>query len=110
MRRESDAEAPPPDHTRKRVLIVDDEPSMRQLIRRLVEPEFDVIWFEADDGTTALECLLRERIDLMLLDLTMRVMDGIETLEALRRSPAFSQLPVLLLTGRPDEERVRRAI
>jgi len=95
---------------RLRVLVVDDEPSMRMLIRRLVERDFDVDVAEADDGLSALDRILTEQVDLMLLDLSMRVIDGIETLECIRRSRTFAHLPVIVLTGQADEDRVRRAM
>lgn len=92
-----------------RILVVDDDPGMRRLVCRLALSEFHVETIEADDGATALTHLLELPIDLVLLDLHMRVVDGIQTLEAIRRSARFATVPVLILTGRADEERVRRA-
>jgi len=92
------------------VLVVDDEPALRQLIRRFLDRDFDVRIIEADDGLTALDRLLKEPIDLVLLDISMKVMTGIETLEAIRQSETFAKLPVVLMTGQADEQFLRRAV
>ncbi|MEZ5318925.1 MAG: response regulator [Vicinamibacterales bacterium] len=93
-----------------KVLVVDDESSVRHVIRRFLRLDFDADAIEAPDGAKALELLLSERVHLVMLDLTMPVMDGLETLEAIRRSPAHADLPVLLMTAHADEARVRRAV
>jgi two-component system chemotaxis response regulator CheY len=92
------------------ILVVDDERALRSLVRRVLEDDNSVRVVEADDGVTALDRLVNEPIDLVLLDLSMKSMDGIETLQAIRRSPRFSLLPVVLMTGNADEEFVRRAM
>jgi CheY-like chemotaxis protein len=93
-----------------RVLVVDDESSVRHVICRFLRLDFDAETVEASDGAKALELLLTERVHLVMLDLTMPIMDGLETLEAIRRSPAHADLPVLLMTAHADEQRVRRAV
>ncbi len=100
----------PPRGAAVTVLLVDDEPGMRQVVRRFIQQAFTVDVLEAEDGLGALDRLLTDRVDLVLLDLSMRVMDGIETLETIRRSKTFGSVPVVLLTGYADEERVRRAM
>jgi two-component system chemotaxis response regulator CheY len=92
------------------ILVVDDEPAVRQVIRRLLDREFEMNILEADDGVTALDRLLKEPVDLVLLDLSMKVMSGIETLEAIRRSDTYAHLPVVLMTALADELYVRRAV
>jgi two-component system chemotaxis response regulator CheY len=92
------------------ILVVDDEPALRQLVRRFLDRDFNVTIIEADDGLTALDRLLKEPIDLVLLDVNMKVMGGIETLEAIRHSQTFARLPVVLMTAQADEELLRRAV
>lgn len=92
------------------VLVVDDDSGARALMRRVLVRDFNAHVIEADDGVTGLERLLAEPVDLLLLDIKMRVMDGLRTLEAVRRSPKYSQLPVVMLTGLADQERVARAM
>ncbi len=84
-----------------RILVVDDEPSVRNLARAaLLRQGFDVV--EAGDGREGLEMVRADdRIDLVLLDLMMPELDGEEVLDALRRhAPA---LPVILSSGYPPE-------
>jgi two-component system chemotaxis response regulator CheB len=83
---------------RRRVLIVDDEPVVAELISECLaaSPEpLDVV--RAGNGHAALEAVERSRPDLVMLDINMPVMDGLETLKLLRvRHP---RLPVLMITG-----------
>jgi DNA-binding NtrC family response regulator len=79
-----------------RVLLVDDERMLRRVIRRgLVRAGFEVV--EAENGVAALELLARERFDLVVSDVHMPLMDGVELLEAL--STAQSAVPVVLISG-----------
>jgi two-component system, chemotaxis family, protein-glutamate methylesterase/glutaminase len=83
---------------RRRVLVVDDEPVIAELICSCLAtcPEpLDVV--RAENGRAALEAVERDRPDLVMLDINMPVMDGLETLKRLRvRHP---KLPVLMITG-----------
>ncbi len=92
------------------VLIADDDPYTRQLIRRVISKDLDVRLLEAEHGVAALDLLLTERVDLVLLDVSMPVMDGIETLRALRRAPEYADLPVIILAGRAEEQQVMRLV
>jgi two-component system, chemotaxis family, chemotaxis protein CheY len=92
------------------VLVVDDEPAQRQLVHRLVATDFGADVIEADDGLSALDRLLGARVDLVMLDLNMRVMDGLETLQAIRRSRTYDRVPIVLMTGHAEEKRLRQAM
>lgn len=79
------------------ILAVDDSVSMRQLVSfTLSEAGFDVI--EAVDGQEALDKAQTERADLVLTDVNMPRMDGIELIRNLRQLPAYKFTPMLLLT------------
>ena len=82
-----------------RILVVDDDPDIRNVLRLLLESDFTL--FDAPDGPGAL-ALLRENkaIDLVILDVMMPGMDGYATCDALR---AFSNVPVLFLTAKSAE-------
>ena len=81
-----------------KILVVDDEPHIREVVRRFLTPEgYDVI--EAGDGGAALEKACQELPDIVLLDLTMPVMDGFEVLRGLRETPSTQDIPVILLTA-----------
>lgn len=79
-----------------RILIVDDEPDMRLAVKNVLKLRgYDVL--EAGDGPAALEMLAREDISLMLLDVRLPGMDGIEVLEKARRIK--SDVPVVMISG-----------
>ncbi len=92
------------------VLVVDDESGIRNLLRRLLVAEFGAEVHEAVDGLAALEQLSRLNPALTILDLTLPVMDGVETLEAIRQSPRWSSLPVVVMTASRQEPIVRQVI
>ncbi len=78
------------------ILIVDDEPGLRELVRINLEHEgFGVL--QAENGIRGLEMIREDRPDLVILDVMMPEMDGWEVCRRLR---SFSQLPVLMLTAR----------
>jgi len=85
----------------KRVVVVDDEPSVGAAVRDLLEPE----GFQVDtptDPQTALPELLRSVPDLVILDVNMPGMSGWELCALLRRQSATREIPVLFLTGRRE--------
>jgi PAS domain S-box-containing protein len=90
------------------VLVVDDEPDMRELSRRALEAEGLEVR-EAADGQEALEVIARRRPGLILLDLMMPVMDGFEFLLRLRQDPVNADLPVVVVTAKDltAEDRAR---
>lgn len=83
-----------------RIAIVDDNPDVRRLIRRILQAQGDYTLFEAVDGPGALELAQRERPNLMILDLMMPGMDGFSVLEALRASPETAEIPVIVVTAK----------
>ena len=93
-----------------RVLVVDDDSNVRSALRRLLVLKYRAEVVEAEDGSVALQRLLRGGVDLVLLDMHMRTMDGMETLRAIRRSPTHGDTPVIMLTGSSDEGLIRQAI
>lgn len=85
---------------RKSVLIVEDELRIRFLLRDyLMKEDFNV--FEASNGEEGLYIFSTQKIDLVLLDIMMPIMDGLTMLEKLR---AVSTVPVILLTAKGEEE------
>lgn len=92
-----------------KVLVIDDTDSARLTMARLLRRE----GFEAAcaaDGREALVKIDRDQPDLLLLDISMPEMDGLELLERLRRQPEHRDLPVLMMTAITDEETIRRAM
>jgi DNA-binding response OmpR family regulator len=81
-----------------RILVTDDEPITRMLVKLLLERErFEVL--EAANGKQAVEIAVRERPDLVLIDLNMPEMDGYEAIGRLRRDFTLATLPIVVLTS-----------
>lgn len=85
----------------RRILIVDDEPDVRFMLRYILEGggyEVD----EAINGSAALETLRGANPDLVITDLMMPVMDGNELIDRLRSDPGTKTIPILSLTSNPE--------
>jgi two-component system cell cycle response regulator len=83
---------------RKRILVVDDKPSSRELVRTvLTNEEYEVI--EASDGCEALDRMRTEPPDLVLLDLHMPGLDGYAVVAAARSDPALTAVPIIAVTA-----------
>nr|WP_286202660.1 response regulator [Comamonas sp. JC664] len=99
--------APGPEARRRRILVVDDSPLTRELIANLLEAVgYDTVI--AADGAEALEVLDSYSVDLVVTDLEMPGVDGLELARRLKGTPARSRLPVVILTTRGGEEDRRR--
>ncbi len=82
-----------------RILVVDDiEVNLRLLSARLAAEYYDVL--TADSGEAALEVLAQQPVDLVLLDVMMPGMDGIETYKRLREIPKLAETPVVFMTAK----------
>ena len=81
------------------VLVVDDEPKIRAIVRHNLQADGFTVTEQAD-GPGALRAALEERPDLIVLDVMLPGLDGIEVLRSLRET---SQVPVILLTARDEE-------
>ena len=88
------------------ILIVDDEPMTRNLLRLMLERSGFTI-FEAEDGLKALDVVAEEPLDLLILDVMMPNMDGITVCETLRADIETADLPIILLSARTNPEAVR---
>ncbi len=88
-----------PISTKGRILVADDEPKVLAIVRSYLQKDgFQVS--EATDGKRALEAFRREKPDLVILDIMMPEMDGLDVLREIRRT---SRVPVILLTARVEE-------
>jgi signal transduction histidine kinase/DNA-binding response OmpR family regulator len=98
------------EHRRDRpVLVVDDDAGLRQLLRRMLEPEGYAV-IEAENGRVALERLRDVSPSVVLLDLMMPEMDGFEFVAAFRRHESWRAIPIVVITARDlsaaDRERL----
>ncbi|HXW82827.1 MAG TPA: response regulator transcription factor [Candidatus Binataceae bacterium] len=88
--------------TRWRVLVVEDEADIRELVRYNIEREGFAV-DEAADGAQALEKIAKRRPDLVVLDLMLPGMPGLEVCRQIRAGRDSAQLPVLILTAKGTE-------
>jgi signal transduction histidine kinase/CheY-like chemotaxis protein len=85
--------------TIRRILIVDDEEIARYVLRQHLTAPRHVL-SEATSGSEAIRCAREEHPDVICLDLTMPEADGVEVLRALKKDPATSHIPVIVVTSR----------
>lgn len=86
---------------RHKVLVVDDEESMRELLRlHLGNAGYEVT--AAEDAVVAAQCLLKEKPDVMIVDVEMPYMSGYEFVAAVKADPATRDIPVVFLTTDPN--------
>ena len=90
------------DRRGSKVLVVDDNPDMRNYIKSLLQNYFNVV--TATNGKEAIEKISKDKPDLVLSDIMMPVMDGIQMMKAVKSEPAWRSLPVILLSARAGEE------
>lgn len=92
----------------KTVLTVDDSRTMREMLMlALQDAGYRVV--QAEDGVHGLEVLQAENPDIVITDINMPRMDGFGFIEGLRADPAFSGVPVLVLTTESDAAKKQRA-
>jgi len=80
------------------VLIADDDAFNRQLIISLLSKIPSIKYIEAENGIEALDFLAREKIDIILLDLHMPMLNGIETIKEIKKSPLHSLIPIIIIS------------
>ena len=86
-----------------KVLLVDDEDSLRKVMRDLLERDGYLVT-EARDGVQALDQVYRVGPDIIVLDLNLPGLDGYGVLSHLRSRPATANIPVIVLTAKGDED------
>jgi DNA-binding response OmpR family regulator len=93
----------------KKVLVVDDEPNIVLSVEFLMRRAgYEVV--TAADGQAALEQLAAEHPDLMILDVMMPRKNGFEVCAEVRADPAFSNLPILMLTAKGREAEMKKGL
>jgi two-component system chemotaxis response regulator CheY len=93
-----------------KILIVDDFSTMRRIMKNVLKQLNFVNIIEADDGSTALETLQREKIDLVVSDWNMPKMTGLELIKVIRSDDALKHIPFLMVTAEAQQENIIEAV
>ena len=96
------------DKRKPRILIIDDNVSFRELLRIMLSNEGYAVQV-AEDAIEGGKAMLAAQPDLVICDIDMPFMDGLELLSALRTDPSTASLKVILLSGRKDVETLTKA-
>ena len=93
-----------------KVLVVDDFSTMRRIVKNILRQlGFNNI-VEADDGTTGLGVLQKEKIDLIISDWNMPKMTGLDLLKAVKSDDALKDIPFLMVTAEAQQENIIEAV
>lgn len=91
----------------RNVLIVDDSATVRQVLKMtLFGAGYQIV--EAADGLDALDCLYKNEIDMLITDLNMPRMDGIELITRVRKTPGNRFMPIVMLTTESQPEQKKK--
>ncbi len=92
-----------------KVLTVDDSKTIRMIVKKAFRP-YNCQIMDAENGVEGLAAANRERPDLIILDITMPVMNGIEMLGKLKAEPALKAIPVIMLTAESGKDNVMQIV
>lgn len=92
-----------------KILTVDDSKTIRMIVKKAFRP-YDCELFEGENGVEGLAIAAREKPDLIVLDITMPVMNGIEMLEKLKNESSLKDIPVIMLTAESGKENVMQIV
>ena len=93
-----------------KVLIVEDSPTMRQLIVFALKRIRGVQVFEANDGVDGLKKISAEKFDLIFTDINMPIMDGLKLVSLVRNDPNYKEVPIVIITTEGASEDRERAL
>ena len=94
----------------KKVLVVDDSATIRRMVIASLRGLPDLTFQEAGNGFEAIECLAIASIDLMILDLNMPDMHGLQVVKFVREHERYREIPIVVLTTRGDDESKEAAL
>lgn len=89
-----------------KILVVEDSPAMRGMIASILEEVPDCEVIEAEGGYQALKLLPGNNFDMIITDINMPDLNGLELLAFIRKTPAYAETPVIIVTS--EESRVER--
>ncbi len=99
-----------PADKKMKILVVDDFATMRRIIKNILRQIGYTNILEADDGSTALAILKKEKVDLVITDWNMPKMSGLELLKAIRADESLKDIPVMMVTAEALKENIIEAV
>lgn len=93
---------------KKKILIIDDNPTTLHNLQAQLEKKYRV--FIASSGINGISFLVKQPVDLILLDYEMPVADGPQVMEMMKQDSSLSSIPIMFLTGKSDKESVVKAV
>ena len=96
--------------TALKVLVVEDSPTMRQLIVFALKRIRNFQIVEANDGVDGLKKLSADKFDLILTDINMPIMDGLKLVSMVRNDPSYKSVPIIIITTEGAAEDRDRAL
>lgn len=93
---------------KKRILIVDDDPEVLEVLRSYLEPDYQI--GTVDDGQFALEYIKTNKTDLILMDVVMPSMDGFTVMQMIKKTEEGKEIPIIFVTGKSDRNVVLDSI
>jgi two-component system chemotaxis response regulator CheY len=91
-------------------LVVEDSPTMRQLVKFALSSLRGLTVIEADDGVSALKQLATTKFDIILTDINMPIMDGLKLVKRVRSDEQLKDIPIVIITTEGAEEDRQRAL
>ncbi|MCX7991109.1 MAG: response regulator [Proteobacteria bacterium] len=92
------------------ILVVEDSPTMRQLIVFALKRLKDVSVVEANDGVDGLKKLSAQKFDLLIADINMPIMDGLKLVSLVRQDQKYKDMPIIIVTTEGAEEDKKRGL
>jgi two-component system chemotaxis response regulator CheY len=93
-----------------KILVVDDFSTMRRIVKNILRQLNFTNIIEADDGSSALDILQKEKIDMVVSDWNMPKMTGLELLKVIRGDDALKDIPFLMVTAEAQQENIIEAV
>ncbi len=88
----------------KKILITEDSPTMRSLLVSTIESQEGYLIIEANSGFDALRLLPREKVDLIITDINMPDINGLELISYVRSNPAYRSIPLFIISTESSEK------
>ena len=98
------------DPSKMKVLVVDDFATMRRILKNILTQLGYKHIIEADDGTTAMDILKQEKIDLIISDWNMPKMTGLDLLKNVRGNPDTASTPFIMVTAEAQQDNIILAV